>query len=774
MKIELEHLFKESLAKGINLFVGSGFSVLAQDSRKINLPVSESLKTELLKEFSCPNLSSLSLDKVATVLKAKHLDGFNAYVKSRFTVESFDGLYLALNKVRYATIFTTNVDNLLLKLFADNDNFYLNNITKTGPVFAEKAGINYIPLHGCVEDELSNFIFATTEIASAFSSDRDKWHYLTQAFQSAPTIFWGYSLADAGILEALYPQTINKRERKTAWIVLQNSDTAGIEYFRALGLNVIISNTKELLQYIASLEDLREPAAKLTFSTKSIFPEYAIPSPTQVPSRPLVKFYTGEPPIWSDVFSARIHKTKYYFQAENEISGGHNLIVTGIPASGKTTLMMQLAAGVNFNGHKLVCQNLTKEKATFIVRILKGENALIFLDNFVNDISVFNYLYQQKNIRLVGFERDYNYEIVSHKVDKKCRRIDITSLDDRDIQEIFNKIPVEVRTGELFKSKEDEMTPSLFELIQMNTTLPRLKERFAEVIRNLDASKPVLVDILVMFAYVYSCRTFVSFEMLMSFLRNTTGDYREIYQLLQELGLMISDCGASMVETNDTQDYFMPRSTLISEVIMEQAPSRIVKRVITTFHNEVSPYRVFRYDVFKMKAYDSGLMAHAFPEWEEGYKFYDEAYSVDHSAYLRQQGALYLAKMRHYQEAFRWIDEALIQSKHKVFSIRNSHAVILFKANIDKEANDPVVKETLDHSMKILSECYHVDQRKLYHALVFADQAVKYYAKFPDETARGYLQTARAWLVEEDKKGYRKSSILRLLKSVDRTLSVAS
>ncbi len=772
INIELEQIFKDSLVKGINLFAGSGFSIFAKDLNGEALPAGEQFKKELITEFSRPDLSTLSLDKISTILKATQLDKFNNYVKSRFSVSYFDNLYNALNKINYSSIVTTNVDNLIPKIFSNNNNFYLNNVTKTGAVYAEKSAVNYIPLHGCVDDESPNFIFATTEIASAFSSDRDKWHYLTNALQSSPTIFWGYRLEDAGVLEALHPSAMGGREKKIAWIVLTEADKASIEYYKALGFNIIIADTEKLISYIESLDVFPKQPAKLSFATKNVFPEFSIPNIGEVPVRSLVKFYTGESPIWSDIFSGRIHKTGYYRQIENDILGGRNLIVTGLTGSGKTTLMMQLAAGVTFNGHKLICQNMTKEKADFILRRLNKENALVFIDNFANDLDAFNNLVKQKNIHLVGFERDYNYEIVCHKVDERnCKRIDITTLNERDIQEIFNKIPIEVRIAALTKPNEDEMSPSLFELIQMNTTTPRLKERFVKVIEEIESSKPILVDILVMLSYVHSCRTPVSFDMLMSFLRNTTGDYKEIYELMRELGEMVADYGGTTIEIDDRQDYFITRSTIIAEAIMDQVPSRILRRVITTFHNEVSSYRIFRYDIFRLKAYDANLMAHAFPEWREGYKFYETAYYINRSAYLKQQGALYLAKKQRYHEAFIWIDEALIQTNHRVFSIRNSHAIILFKANISKELSDPTVRQTLDNSMKILSDCYNDDQRKLYHALVFADQSIKYHEKFHDEKSQGYLQTSLKWLSEEEEKGFRIESLHYLLKKIKRILS---
>ena len=442
-------------------------------------------------------------------------------------------------------------------------------------------------------------------------------------------------------------------------------------------------------------------------------------------------------------------------------------------ASGKTTLMMQLAAGVNFKGHKLVCKDPTLSKAEFISRRLEGSPALIFIDDFANDIEAFQHLLTCKNIILVGFERDYNYEMASHKIDQsKCLLLDITSLEPKDIQDVFTNIPVEIRTEHLEIPSEEEATPSLFEIIQMNTAMPKLKDRFASVITQLENADTTLADILVMFSYVHSCRTPVSFDMLLAFVRNVTENYDEVYKLIQKLGTMVLDYVGTTIEIDTQQDYFVPRSTLISEAIMAQVPSKILKRVLLTFHNEVSPYRVFRYDIFKKKAYDANIMSKAFTNIEEGKDFYEKAYQADKSPYLRQQGALYLLKKRQYRDAFVWIDEALIRTKYKVFSIRNSHAIILFRANIDKDVSDLTVRETIDQSMKILSECYHADQRKLYHALTFADQAIRYHDKFGGDKAKQYLITAKEWLTEEKKRIPSSQSLKYLLSKVSKQLAI--
>lgn len=773
LEIELENSFKDALSKGINLFLGAGFSVLAKDVKGQILPTANHLKKELINEFNRPELKNLPLDKIATILKKTELDDFNSFMKNRFTVGDYDRAYNSLNKVACLSIFTTNIDNLVANVFRNNEWSYINNVTKTGASFAEKTAINFIPLHGDVDDEFPEYYFSTTEIAAAFSSDPDKWRYLTHALTKAPTLFWGYSLEDAGVLEAMSPLATKGRAKETIWIAVKDADDASIEYFQALGLNIIKADTISLLKYIESQELGKNKGLGGGLDTSGLFPEYSIPAASDLPSRSLAKFFMGEPPLWSDIYSNRIHRTKYYSKIANEIAGGKNIIVTGTPASGKTTVLMQLALGVNFEGHKLVCQEVTKEKADLLIRRLGDDAALILFDNFSTDLQAFNMLSKSTNVVLVGFERDYNYEIVSHKIDDKyVRRIDITVLEALDTQEILNRMPDQIKSAGPTET-QDEASPTIYEIIQLNTRLPKLKDRFRDVINELESAKPILLDILIMMSYVYSCRTLVSFDMLMAFLRNTTQNYEEVYRLVEELGNMVTDYGGSTFYVPDNQDYFTTRSTIIAEAIIGQTPSTILKRVITRFLEEVSPFRIYRYDIFKRKAYDAGLIRRAFPLWEEGYDFYNKVYDLDHSPYVRQQGALYLAKMNRYREAFAWIDEAILRTNNKVFSIKNSNAIILFKANIDKDSSDGTVRETLDQSMRILSDCYNSDQRKLYHSLVFSDQSLKYYEKYPDSTARDYLETAKKWLTEESKKGYRKRDIARLLRKLDKTIQLS-
>jgi len=123
-----------------------------------------------------------------------------------------------------------------------------------------------------------------------------------------------------------------------------------------------------------------------------------------------------------------------------------------------------------------------------------------------------------------------------------------------------------------------------------------------------------------------------------------------------------------------------------------------------------------------------------------------------------------------FKEAFNWIEQAITLSGGKNLSIQNSHAIILFRANVNLPPDDPTVKSTLNQGMDILSQCYTQDKRKTCHALTFADHAIQYWNIYADNVAFKYLETAKNWLEEEQKNAPWSVSVKRLLTDVSNIL----
>ncbi len=773
-RIDNQNTFEKALLEGINFFLGAGFSILGKDIAGKNLPLGSELITELTEKFSLLKTGNLSLPQISTILKAKHADAFRSFLTERFTVSGYDKGYEQLERFNIDRIFTTNIDNLIQKIYEGSKSHYINDVSRHGPAFSERNAIDLIPLHGSVTNPTSDLTFSIFDITSSFSDDPDKWHSLTRGLQQAPTLFWGFSLDDAGVIQALNPATVKGREHKPKWIILRDSDPASIEYFESLGFQIIIGDTQRILDYLSEIANQTKtsPFLRTTASTNELFPSFVIPPIDTVPVRPILEFYLGAAPTWSDIYSGQIHKTSYFNTIVDSIDAGQNTIVIGIAASGKSTLLMQIASEIKFEGHKLVTSSLTVEKADYILNRLEGQRAIVFVDNFGDDIDAFNKLIGAPNLIIIGFERDYYFEIISHKLKKeKTKLIDITELSQIDLQQIYSRIPATIRKSPFSSPIVQEGTePSIFELIEGNITYPTISTRFQSVLQQLGEKNIVLQELLIMMAYVHACRVPVSYDMVFAFLRGRVTSYEEVYKRVDDLGLMLVDYGGPMVD--EDQDYYVPRSAFLAEAILREVSHKAFRRSFLRFHDQVSSFRISRFDIFKRTAFDAKYAERAFENWEEGVRFYNKANTKDSSPYLLQQCAIYLLHKHRYIESFQMIDQAVTQSAHRIPTIRNTYAVILFQTNIGIQDTDGTVIKTLRQSMQILAECYYDDRRKAYHAVKYGEQALKYYDTYPDEIGLNYLKTALEWLNEEEKDAPYYRDIKKSKKKIIRKLSL--
>ncbi|NPD20974.1 SIR2 family protein [Alterinioella nitratireducens] len=252
LTIENEASFKAALKKEINLFVGAGFSILAENKIGQTLPTGQELVDELCAEFSESGLSGQQLPLVSQVIKSKDRIRFNEFLKKRFIVGDYDERYDTISKFSIARIFTTNIDDLLGKVFEKASGKYLNDLILQGATFRDITAVEYLPLHGSVTYPNTDFTFTPIEIASAFSNNPTQFQYLVSCLNKSPTVFLGYSLQDAGALQSLNTTFSSGPQDKARWIQLRQRDAAAESYFRSLGFQIIIGDTDALLDFFAN------------------------------------------------------------------------------------------------------------------------------------------------------------------------------------------------------------------------------------------------------------------------------------------------------------------------------------------------------------------------------------------------------------------------------------------------------------------------------------------------------------------------------------------
>lgn len=767
IQIENQNSFEHALCNGVNLFVGAGFSVLAKDKLGRYLPVGQKLRDELAAHFNKPQRYELPV--LCTIINSTEEQNLTKYLTNRFTVGIVDPLYFNLRNVKFKGIYTTNIDNLIYEVYKDVSGVFINNLETDGKT-TDENGIDYLGLHGSVVSQSPKYIFDVGSLATIFNNAPRIWHMLAQSLEQYPTIFVGYGFGDNSVMQTLLSQQTFAGIRKDMWVVLRKEDQEFVDYYRSLGFHIIKSDVKGLLEFLGTIKGKGRSSS---YDNDKYFylRNYLVPhnlSEVKI-QRPIKDFFEGGTPMWCDILSGQICKTHYLSSIMNSIyEEGKNTVIIGAPVTGKTTLLMQAAKVCEGMGVKLYFESITQNRAEYIAKMIGDDKAVIFIDNLYDSVEAIQIFEKHSNIKLVCCERSHYFGIISNLIDEEKYNVyNVSSLTDADFQNIFRSVPESLRKGITYQKKIDDIEEkdTLFEFVCKHVTSQNVKERYTRALKELESQDKELAEFLILCAYMHSCHVPLSFEVAYDYFDSF--DVDSIFSLREDASDIIKDYIPKDGDYAD-MDYYYPRSRYIAEVIIEASSRQLLANVLNGVLERVSYMHICDYRIFRRHAFDKNIVLRAFKKWSEGKRFYETAFLYDNkNPYVLQQGALYLSQKEKYEEAFVWIDRAISMTDDKYFSIRNSHAIILFNANIEKMGGD--VRGQLDRSMSILERCMNADSRKRFHALVYTDQAIRYFEKFHDEKARGYLITAHGWLQQVIRKRYWEDdcrTILRRLKLV--------
>ncbi len=693
-----------------------------------------------------------TLSKLCTILDKTKKKEYREYLTERFSVKYLPDLYYNMNLVNIKAIYTTNIDNLIPKIIEKNSNAFLNDQRNNGesPDF---GAINYLPLHGNVDSGSNTYIFDTSSLANIYNNVPRIWNYVSHSIEKYPTLFIGYSFNDNSVIQAVTSHNTFEKAQKEKWILLYEPSADDIEYFHAMGFSIINSDIKEFLESIPNLYNSQIKTSKTGHKIlQDLFKSNLVPETNKgLLTRPIIDFFKGMPPIWSDIMSNNIYKTSYYKKILNAIHNPNkNLVIIGAPLSGKSTLVMQSVYSANGFAIKLFFSDLTVTKADYILKLLGREKALIVIEDFTDAVDAFLILSKATNIKLIGIDRSHNFEIVSNHINSNLFEIiNVTELSDIDIQGVYDMLPIEIKGNSLKKEMNNKYKDdSIFEFVIRNIKGETIKERYKSIIEEMEKDNEILAEFLILCAYMHYCRVPLSMEVAYSYFNdNQSIDYKYIYSIKEQLEDLLNEFEDPIYDIN--MDYYYPRSYYFADIILKYSSKNLLSKVINGVINNVPQVQICNYSKFKKYAFDKELILLAFPDWKKGKNFYEQAFLYDYeNPYVLQQGALYLSSKKQYKSAFEWIDRAKIMTNNKYFSIRNSHAIILFEANYDISLTSETEK-ILDESMNILHKCYEDDQRKTFHAITFADQAIRYFYKVNNEKTIYYLRISKKWLNEE-------------------------
>lgn len=784
MRFDNEALFVSLVSNyGMNLYLGAGFSVYADNEAGEKLPLGNEINKHLIDVFGLKTNREYTLSKSCQKIKKDNKDALERLLKETYRVKSFDKMYTGLCRLPIKNIITLNIDNLVERIYEDESSTKIiadNNIT--GPLEKNNV-VNLYKLHGSVTYPMgSDMSFTDKELTDLFVREPGLFNTVSLKLSSAPTLFWGTSFGDNDSLELICHSEIYSKSTTPKWIVVYPLDNVEdtIEDLEDLGFNIVVADTKELMEYLCSLSFAASTKVK-----KYVYREYRENFPANFicnelehssVRRPVMDFFSGAEPVISDILSSNVKRTSYFNQILQTIFSKRVTLITGIPGCGKSTLLMQLAFGKEIDGRKFWFNSIIKQEAEKLVKLVKDDkNVTVFLDNLYSNVDAFEVLKGSSNIKLVLAERALNYEYVKRFLSISSDAIvDVSNLAASDIQNIC--LSMNKSSSDAIALMEKNENISLLEIVFFASTNAQIKERISGYIKDLAEFKDekLKIDLLELYTlvnYTSSCGIPATMDMLYFYFGDLIENYEDIIYALKKMNKIIVETTDEELKIDESQDYLIMRSKLFAEKSIFLIPPEIFAHVLEKFLDKVSPHAIYRYDIFKRKAYDADFTRRAFSK-TRGIQFYEKLLLQNSNPYVRHQYSIFLQRKGDINLAWEQIDRAHTECQKKIFSIANTHAIIMFEKNMAVEAKNEkeldIQKNTIGRSFSTLEYCLSQDIRVSYHALTYARNAIRYYEKFgKDEFSESYIDSATVQLNSIiDSKEYIYRPVLREMKTL--------
>lgn len=784
MRFDNEALFVSLVSNyGMNLYLGAGFSVYADNEAGEKLPLGNEINKHLIDVFGLKTNREYTLSKSCQKIKKDNKDALERLLKETYRVKSFDKMYTGLCRLPIKNIITLNIDNLVERIYEDESSTKIiadNNIT--GPLEKNNV-VNLYKLHGSVTYPMgSDMSFTDKELTDLFVREPGLFNTVSLKLSSAPTLFLGTSFGDNDSLELICHSEIYSKSATPKWIVVYPLDNVEdtIEDLEDLGFNIVVADTKELMEYLCSLSFAASTKVKkyVYREYRENFPANFIGNELEHSSvrRPVMDFFSGAEPVISDILSSNVKRTSYFNQILQTIFSKRVTLITGIPGCGKSTLLMQLAFGKEIDGRKFWFNSIIKQEAEKLVKLVKDDkNVTVFLDNLYSNVDAFEVLKGSSNIKLVLAERALNYEYVKRFLSISSDAIvDVSNLAASDIQNIC--LSMNKSSSDAIALMEKNENISLLEIVFFASTNAQIKERISGYIKDLAEFKDekLKIDLLELYTlvnYTSSCGIPATMDMLYFYFGDLIENYEDIIYALKKMNKIIVETTDEELKIDESQDYLIMRSKLFAEKSIFLIPPEIFAHVLEKFLDKVSPHAIYRYDIFKRKAYDADFTRRAFSK-TRGIQFYEKLLLQNSNPYVRHQYSIFLQRKGDINLAWEQIDRAHTECQKKIFSIANTHAIIMFEKNMAVEAKNEkeldIQKNTIGRSFSTLEYCLSQDIRVSYHALTYARNAIRYYEKFgKDEFSESYIDSATVQLNSIiDSKEYIYRPVLREMKTL--------
>lgn len=609
-----EDLFSYELSKGINLFLGAGFSVLPNDLNK-KFPNAKELCEEVCAKFNIDEMFSDDLYSASEMVPECEYQNF---LRDRFMVcGGINKKYYLLDKLNIKNIITTNIDNIVPTIYDSYDAaHYINDRSLYGAAHKRSNCIDYIPLNGCVCNENSHLYFGKFELTLTEQKNEDLYKTAYALLTQMPVLFWGYSFGDNGVLK-IVKKMLDSNKQNNIWVQCHPNDKKQQKFFEAQNCKVIVADTQQLFQWIENVflksSFFNESSKRELNSSLSCF---RLPKPYSCETNEKEDYYKLGKTCWFSIYNNHAFETKLV----DEIWGDHliskNVVVLGHKFSGKTTALMQCAIKHSDENVFYMQGDNTPEVIKNFLHNIKDNKAVVFIQDIAKDIDAFCLLASAPNISLIATSDKYTFESIRHILVKKS--IDyfeknVGDLDENTARLIFDYMPPNIRKDKfIFKSGTNE-DYTFFELLGQNVKGFMSYDEVLSILKRIcefdENNIPSLeIQLIALTVYLQTNGSYMSIDLFFSYFQ-FNDYYQQIMPFCEKVKGLLIDAG----DVGYDQDYFSIRSEFFLYCAFETFSKdedlrKVYKYMITKFVNDVPKGNVYRYDIFVKKLMIAGCL----------------------------------------------------------------------------------------------------------------------------------------------------------------------
>jgi hypothetical protein len=376
------------------LFLGAGFSAEAQSASGKRLPAGSALGAALWEwlgydiESGLYNAATSPLDKLFDVArKKKGARELLAFLKAHLVIHSYPDWYRQVAYPYWYRIYTTNVDNLIERIFSDVGIARLEAISAIATRYQERDDtlrrLQYVKLNGTLGDCLDDLTFGAKQFGGR-SGEYDPWYdHFVRDYSSHATILVGTEVNEPLFWKALVSRQgrsgATSELRLRSFLVSPTISPVVIDSLHEFNVVPVRATAKEFFEYLGTIvgdwpeyEDVivyanpqyaqfRESLQGDTHGVKALEAFLQAFERVSVTDRPVSyrsSFLLGSAPRWQDLAlgldafrectAEAVRNAEVYVEEQSRVGP---LVITGHRGAGKSTTLMRVAVNLAAAGH---------------------------------------------------------------------------------------------------------------------------------------------------------------------------------------------------------------------------------------------------------------------------------------------------------------------------------------------------------------------------------------------------------------------------------------